>query len=371
MPSSTMPSRWHRTGAEAPLLRLIRSSLSGRAARCRRRLRDARRANRRPPRRDRPRAPRAARPPNETASCVLRNARPARSRAPDDLTASRLGGDRRGVRDAAPPSPFDGARSAMRAGGEFRAGRARRARRSRAALPGWRRHFSASALNAYAECARKWFYRYACAAVEDRGSSASAYGTAFHLALEDFHGEFPRPRGTRRAAMRRRMRDCVTWAFERNRDGFRNARRVRAASAARAANRAALRRLAAGARARGAVRGARPRGSGRISSSRDGRSSASSTASIATNAPAASASSTTRRAASPPARGSTPKRSVASRTFSCPSTTGRARPRATASPSWFSFRSRTRFSTCGRSSWRSRQTHPPRRRSSARRRTHA
>lgn len=84
----------------------------------------------------------------------------------------------------------------------------------------WQKHFSASALNAYSECARKWFYRYACAAVEDPGSSASAYGTAFHLALEDFHGDFPRPRGADRLAMRNRMRECVTWAFERNRDGF-------------------------------------------------------------------------------------------------------------------------------------------------------
>ncbi len=82
------------------------------------------------------------------------------------------------------------------------------------------RHFSASSLNAYAECARKWFYRYACAAIEDPGSSASAYGTAFHLALEDFHGEFPRPRALDEQAMRRRVAECVTWAFERNRDGF-------------------------------------------------------------------------------------------------------------------------------------------------------
>jgi RecB family exonuclease len=88
------------------------------------------------------------------------------------------------------------------------------------AVPRWQKHFSASALNAYTECARKWFYRYACAAVEDPGSSASAYGTAFHLALEDFHGDFPRPRGVDRLAMRNRMRECVTWAFERNRDGF-------------------------------------------------------------------------------------------------------------------------------------------------------
>jgi RecB family exonuclease len=87
-------------------------------------------------------------------------------------------------------------------------------------VPRWQKHFSASALNAYSECARKWFYRYACAAVEDPGSSASAYGTAFHLALEDFHGDFPRPRGADRAAMRHRVGECVTWAFERNREGF-------------------------------------------------------------------------------------------------------------------------------------------------------
>jgi RecB family exonuclease len=84
----------------------------------------------------------------------------------------------------------------------------------------WQKHFSASALNTYSECARKWFYKYACAAVEDRGSAASAYGSAFHLALEDFHGEFPRPTSAAGAAMRRRIRECVTWAFERNRDGF-------------------------------------------------------------------------------------------------------------------------------------------------------
>ncbi|HLX26495.1 MAG TPA: PD-(D/E)XK nuclease family protein [Candidatus Cybelea sp.] len=82
------------------------------------------------------------------------------------------------------------------------------------------KHFSASALNAYAECERKWFYRYACGAVEDRGSSAAAYGTAFHLALEDFHGDFPRPEASQEDAMRQRVRECVTWAFERHRDGF-------------------------------------------------------------------------------------------------------------------------------------------------------
>jgi len=81
-------------------------------------------------------------------------------------------------------------------------------------------HFSASALNAYGECARKWFYRYACGAVEDRGSAASAYGTAFHSALEDFHGEFARPNARDEDAMRSRIVEYVNWAFERHRDGF-------------------------------------------------------------------------------------------------------------------------------------------------------
>jgi RecB family exonuclease len=106
-----------------------------------------------------------------------------------------------------------------RASGEFALAEAV-ALEARAGVSSRQKHFSASSLNAYAECARKWFYRYACAAIEDPGSSASAYGTAFHLALEDFHGEFPRPRALDEQAMRRRVAECVTWAFERNRDGF-------------------------------------------------------------------------------------------------------------------------------------------------------
>jgi CRISPR/Cas system-associated exonuclease Cas4 (RecB family) len=51
---------------------------------------------------------------------------------------------------------------------------------------------SASALNAYAECPRKWYYRYVCQSVEDKGSSASTYGTAMHLALELFHRHYPK-----------------------------------------------------------------------------------------------------------------------------------------------------------------------------------
>jgi RecB family exonuclease len=78
-------------------------------------------------------------------------------------------------------------------------------------------HFSASALNAYADCARKWYYRYVCSAVEDAPSSASTYGTAVHAALEDFHEEFPQPRAADEAAMRAKIAGYVTWAFERYR----------------------------------------------------------------------------------------------------------------------------------------------------------
>ena len=84
-------------------------------------------------------------------------------------------------------------------------------------------HFSASALNTYAECPRKWYYRYVCAAVEDKGSSASTYGTAFHAALEDFHGEFPRPGVEVEREMRSKIQSYVNWAFERFHDEFESA----------------------------------------------------------------------------------------------------------------------------------------------------
>jgi len=81
-------------------------------------------------------------------------------------------------------------------------------------------HFSASALNAYADCARKWYYRYTCNAVEDRGSSASFYGTAFHTALEDFHETFVHPEPAHEATMRDRVRSDVARAFAGHRDDF-------------------------------------------------------------------------------------------------------------------------------------------------------
>lgn len=80
--------------------------------------------------------------------------------------------------------------------------------------------FSASSLNAYAECARKWWFRYACAAVEDRGSSASFYGIAFHAALEDFHTGHVRFDGADPEALARTLDFAVVAAFDRHRTRF-------------------------------------------------------------------------------------------------------------------------------------------------------
>jgi RecB family exonuclease len=80
--------------------------------------------------------------------------------------------------------------------------------------------FSASQLNTYVECARKWYYRYLCAAIEDRGSSASFYGTAFHAALEDLHAEFPQPALADPAQLERRLEGYVNAAFDRHKNLF-------------------------------------------------------------------------------------------------------------------------------------------------------
>ena len=80
--------------------------------------------------------------------------------------------------------------------------------------------FSASQLNTYVECARKWFYRYLCAAVEDKGSSASYYGTAFHSALEDFHAEYPQPAAADPTELDRKLQGYINAAFDRHRNNF-------------------------------------------------------------------------------------------------------------------------------------------------------
>jgi len=87
-------------------------------------------------------------------------------------------------------------------------------------LPPRRGHFSASSLNAFAECKRKWFFRYLCSAVEDKGSSASFYGTAFHSALEAFHERFPHIAELDPRTVTTHLEACITSAFDRYRDAF-------------------------------------------------------------------------------------------------------------------------------------------------------
>jgi RecB family exonuclease len=207
--------RWRKTGDEAFLLRLIRSSCSGvphdvGAA-------YATLAGRTGNLLDAIDHGRLALPPPERDAvlCFVRRARLVRE------SSSEGDGLRSVVAEAFELTAKEAARlpQLQEATGEIELAEPVESEEA-AGVPRWQKHFSASALNAYTECARKWFYRYACAAVEDPGSSASAYGTAFHLALEDFHGDFPRPRSVDRLAMRSRIRECVTWAFERNRDGF-------------------------------------------------------------------------------------------------------------------------------------------------------
>ncbi len=83
-----------------------------------------------------------------------------------------------------------------------------------------RPRFSASQLNAYVECPRKWFYRYLCGAIEDKGSAASFYGTAFHAALENLHSEFPRPGDANPAHLSLKLEGLVNSAFDRHRNDF-------------------------------------------------------------------------------------------------------------------------------------------------------
>jgi RecB family exonuclease len=83
--------------------------------------------------------------------------------------------------------------------------------------------FSASQLNTYVECPRKWYYRYLCAAIEDRGSSASFYGTAFHAALEDLHAEFPQPANADPTQIDRKLEGYINASFDRHRNLFETA----------------------------------------------------------------------------------------------------------------------------------------------------
>lgn len=95
-----------------------------------------------------------------------------------------------------------------------------REREAPGVVPRRTKHFSASSLGTFAECARRWYYRYVCAAVEDRGSSASFYGTAFHWALERFHQEFSRADAAPLELLERKLEGYLNSSFEHHRAGF-------------------------------------------------------------------------------------------------------------------------------------------------------
>ena len=75
-------------------------------------------------------------------------------------------------------------------------------------------------LNLYADCPRKWYFRYLCGAVEDKPSSASAYGTAFHAALEAFHKVYPSIAGIATRELELRLEGEINTAFETHRIHF-------------------------------------------------------------------------------------------------------------------------------------------------------
>ncbi len=80
--------------------------------------------------------------------------------------------------------------------------------------------FSASRLNGFVKCPRRWFFEYLCDAVEDDGSAAATYGKVFHEALEALHREIRVPAEYSGNAILERLHSQLDFAFERNREEF-------------------------------------------------------------------------------------------------------------------------------------------------------
>ena len=73
--------------------------------------------------------------------------------------------------------------------------------------------FSASRLNLYAKCPRRWFYEYLCAAVEEKTTSHAVYGKVFHGALEALHRDVRVPVDWDRAEVLDRLMGLLDVAF--------------------------------------------------------------------------------------------------------------------------------------------------------------
>jgi RecB family exonuclease len=80
--------------------------------------------------------------------------------------------------------------------------------------------FSASRLNAYVMCPRRWFYEYLCAAVDERPSVQALYGKVFHAALEALHTEIRIPSDRAPSDVAARLEGELDAAFGRARSEF-------------------------------------------------------------------------------------------------------------------------------------------------------
>lgn len=80
--------------------------------------------------------------------------------------------------------------------------------------------FSASRLNAFVKCGRRWFFEYLCDAVIDRGSIHATYGKVVHEALEALHRDVREPSAADAAALADRFLREIDAAFGKARSDF-------------------------------------------------------------------------------------------------------------------------------------------------------
>ena len=80
--------------------------------------------------------------------------------------------------------------------------------------------FSASRLNGFVKCPRRWFFEYLCDALIDEGSAAATYGKVFHEALEALHRTIREPADWSGNSILERLHGELDLAFERNRNEF-------------------------------------------------------------------------------------------------------------------------------------------------------
>jgi len=80
--------------------------------------------------------------------------------------------------------------------------------------------FSASRLNTYVSCPRRWFFEYLCAALADAATVHAVYGKAFHAALEALHREVRKPSQWAPGSVRELLLQNLDASFGRSRPEF-------------------------------------------------------------------------------------------------------------------------------------------------------